>query len=103
MSKDIVYYMTRSYNFVAEYVPESNDRSGYYFGLIEELPGCHAFGASIIDLFKEIEIAKNVYFESRLKNSEFIPEPGDMSERRPPPDKKIRVQISGVVADTPEA
>ncbi|MBB6671312.1 type II toxin-antitoxin system HicB family antitoxin [Cohnella nanjingensis] len=97
MNKDIAYYMARSYNFIAEYVPESNNRSGYYFGLIEELPGCHAFGASFVEMLKSIEYVKKVYFESRLKNSEYIPEPGDISLRHPP---SIRIQISGDGIDT---
>ncbi|MFE6797606.1 type II toxin-antitoxin system HicB family antitoxin [Paenibacillus chitinolyticus] len=97
MSKDITYYMTRSYTFISEYIPESNNRSGYYFGLVEELPGCHAFGTTMVKMLKEIEVVKKDYFESRLKNKEFIPEPGDMSQRRP---SRVRIQIRGLGTDT---
>lgn len=93
MSKDIAYYMTRSYNFICEYIPESNNRLGYYLGLIEELPGCHAFGSTMVDMLKEIEIVKKEYFESRLKNKQAIPEPGDMSQRRP---THLIIQIRGI-------
>ncbi|MBP1991513.1 type II toxin-antitoxin system HicB family antitoxin [Paenibacillus eucommiae] len=93
MSKDIAYYMTRSYNFISEYIPESNNHSGLYFGLVEELPGCHAFGTTMVKMLKEIEVVKKNYFESRLKNKEFIPEPGDMIMRRP---SRVRIQIRGL-------
>ncbi|MBP1994357.1 type II toxin-antitoxin system HicB family antitoxin [Paenibacillus eucommiae] len=96
MSKDIAYYMTRSYNFISECIPESNNRSGYYIGLVEELPGCHAFGTTMLELLKEIEVVKKEYFQSRLKNKEFIPEPGDMSQRRP---SHLRIQIRGVAIE----
>ncbi|CAM4511075.1 putative RNase H-like HicB family nuclease [Paenibacillus endophyticus] len=97
MSKDIAYYMTRSYNFISEYIPESNNRTGYYFGLIEELPGCHAFGTTMVKMLKEIEVVKKEYFESRLKNNQFIPEPCDMSQRRP---SHLSIQIRGVNINT---
>jgi predicted RNase H-like HicB family nuclease len=104
MKNDISFYMARSfsYNLIAEFVPEGNNQSGYFFGLIEELPGCHAVGASYVEMLKSMETVKKDYFESRLMASEFIPEPGDLSLRRPPPGEKIRVQIRGVVADKPE-
>lgn len=47
----------------------------------------------MVKLLKEIEVVKKEYFESRLKNKEFIPEPGDMSQRRP---SHVRIQIKGV-------
>jgi len=97
VSKDIAYYMTRSYNFISEYIPESNDRSGYYFDLVEELPGCHAFGTTMVKMLKEIEVVKKEYFEFRLKNKEFIPEPGDMSQCRP---SRMKIQIKEVGIDT---
>jgi len=55
MNRDITYYMTLNYNFIAEYVPaRDGNQSGYYFGVIEELPGCHAISSTMVDLLKDI-------------------------------------------------
>ncbi|WP_308635801.1 type II toxin-antitoxin system HicB family antitoxin [Paenibacillus silvisoli] len=99
MKKDITYYMSISfnYNLIAEFVLEDNNQSGYFFGLIEELPGCHAIGSSYVEMLKTMESVKKFYFESKLEKSEFIPEPGDISLRRPSPNEKVRVQIRGSV------
>ncbi|MBD3919675.1 hypothetical protein H8B09_13000 [Paenibacillus sp. PR3] len=93
MTKDIAYYMIQNYNFIAEYVPPRDDnQSGYYFGVVEELPGCHAISSTMVDLLKDIEEVKIAYFESRIVNGDLIPEPGDMSQRRP---TKVRIRIEG--------
>ncbi|GGD60222.1 type II toxin-antitoxin system HicB family antitoxin [Paenibacillus nasutitermitis] len=100
MSKDLAYYMTQNYNAITEYIPKNhNNHSDYYFGLIEELPGCHAFGNTMIELLKEIEVVKKKYFELRLKDGEFIPESGDMSLRRP---SRVRVRLLGTVEEAEE-
>lgn len=72
-SKDIANYMTRSYNFIFEYIPESNNRSGYYFGLVEELPGCHAFATTMAKMLKEIEVVKKEYSNHGLKTRNLYP------------------------------
>lgn len=101
MNQDISYYMTLNYNFIAEYIPpRDGNQSGYYFGVIEELPGCHAISSTMVDLLKEIEEVKKVYFGSRLMKGEFIPEPGDMSQRRPT-TVRIRIEESTRIGPGP--
>lgn len=100
IEKNIVHYMQLDYNVITEYVPNSPlSDTPFYFGLIEELPGCHAFGTSMKELLQELERVKRKIIESRLENDEDIPDPGDTSQRRP---TRVRVMISGTIEDKDE-
>ncbi|MBA2941036.1 hypothetical protein HZF08_22390 [Paenibacillus sp. CGMCC 1.16610] len=54
-TKDISYYMTLPYNMIVEIV-ESNPP--FYFGTIQELPGCFANGKTEIELREKMEKPK---------------------------------------------
>ncbi|MFD2614995.1 type II toxin-antitoxin system HicB family antitoxin [Paenibacillus gansuensis] len=96
-SLNIEHYMRLSYNIITEFVADSPFTSEpYYFGLIEELPDCHAFGNDMPSLLKELQRIKEQMIESRLANGEFIPEPGDLSLRRP---SRVRVMLYGEISE----
>ena len=46
-----------------------------YLVSVPDLPGCMADGETPIEVFKEIEIAKELWIETALEESKKIPEP----------------------------
>ena len=68
--KDLQYYMDLQYPFILE-----QDDDGSYFIQFPDLPGCMTCGADINQTIEMAEDAKKCWFESALKDGDFIPEP----------------------------
>ena len=68
--KDLRYYMDLKYPFILE-----QDDDGSYFIEFPDLLGCMSCGQNITEVIKMGEDAKKCWFESALKDGDFIPEP----------------------------
>ncbi|UJF35541.1 type II toxin-antitoxin system HicB family antitoxin [Paenibacillus hexagrammi] len=93
----ITYFMGLSYQINMEYI--QNNLQPYYFGTIEELPGCVAHGKTEEELMLRLTKAKKKYFEDLFNKDIKIPEPGDMElrdwDRSLPRSSRVRVKIKG--------
>lgn len=62
-------------------VQERNDDTGHYFyGKILELDGCQSTGATVEELYENLNEALDGYIEVKLENGFSIPEPKDIEE-----------------------
>ncbi len=68
-TKNLDYYLKLRYTLVL--VPEEDG----WGALAMELPGCIGAGASIEEALATLDEAKRVWFEYRLEEGEYIPEP----------------------------
>jgi len=71
MTRDLSYYRSLSYKHELEADPED----GGFFASHPELPGCFAQGETADEAVKELDAAREVWFEVRLEDGLSIPEP----------------------------
>ncbi len=68
--KPLEYYLNLKYPATIEETPE-----GGYFAQIEDLPGCHAQGATIVEAYEMIDIARKMWIEVAYEDDQDIPLP----------------------------
>ena len=71
MNKDLEYYMKAPYPILL--IPPKKDEGWY--AKIPLLPGCGTSGDTMEEVLAGIEIAKSLWLEMALENTQPIPEP----------------------------
>ena len=46
-----------------------------YIAVIPDLPGCYAWGTTVDEAVREVEVAQHAWTEACLKGGEVVPEP----------------------------
>lgn len=71
-------------NYKLSVIPKKDiDGSEYFVAFYEELKGLEGTGDTMIDAIEDLDIAKEVWFQTMLENNNEIPLPGDYEQQEP--------------------
>lgn len=76
--KDKKYYMSLNYPVIIKQFFDEDEDEVIFSAEIKELPGLKVYGDSLEEVYEDIDGAKDVWIESRIKDGKQIEEPRDM-------------------------